>query len=246
MGSANEDAEVNQAQRTYARLAGLLLLAVIILALGSGVVLSKIGCNGSFAETATRIAASERLYRVALSSVVVVSLSSTLLAFALYVTLKPVNPLLAQLGMIFSLADAFLGLIVRMCSFVRLHLYVSARDAGSGVIPGEMLSNFVRTIAASTENIGGISFGIGSCFFFYLFFTSRYIPRMISVLGLAASVIWTCFYFAGLVFPERHGLFQYICFPPMALGEVATGLYLMLFAVGKGRTTLAVPSAVDA
>ena len=49
------------------------------------------------------------------------TLSSTLLAFALYVTLKPVNSLLAQLGMIFSLADSFLALIVRMCSFVRLN-----------------------------------------------------------------------------------------------------------------------------
>ena len=63
MHSANEIAEVNQAQRTYARLAGLLLLAAIILALGSGAVLSKIAGNGSFAETATRIAASERSYR---------------------------------------------------------------------------------------------------------------------------------------------------------------------------------------
>jgi hypothetical protein len=90
-------------------------------------------------------------------------LSSTLLAFALYLTLKPVNPLLAQLGMIFRLADAFLGLIVRMCSFVRLHLYLSSRDAGSGLISGELLSNFVRTIAATTENIRGISFGIGYC-----------------------------------------------------------------------------------
>lgn len=44
-----------------------------------------------------------------------------LLAFALYVTLKPVNSLLAQLGIIFSLGDSFLALMVRMCSFVRLH-----------------------------------------------------------------------------------------------------------------------------
>ena len=76
MGSANEDAEVNQAQRTYARLAGLLLLAAIILAPGSGAVLSKIAGNGSFAETAARIAASERSYRVALSCVVIVTLGS--------------------------------------------------------------------------------------------------------------------------------------------------------------------------
>jgi hypothetical protein len=71
---------------------------------------------------------------------------------------------------------------------------------------------------------------------------------MISVLGLVSSVIWTCLYFAGLVFPESRSFFQYFCFPPMALAEVVTGLYLMLFAVGKGPTTSAIPAstAVDA
>jgi hypothetical protein len=243
MRSANENTEVNRAQRTYARLAGILLLGAIIIASGGGAILSHIAGNGTFAETAARIAASERLYRVALSSVVLVTLSSTLLAFALYVTLKPVNSLLAQLGMIFSLGDSFLALIVRMCSFVRLHLYISARGAGAGSITGEPLSDLIRTIAGTTENIGGISFGIGSCFFFYLFFKSRYIPRVISALGLVASVIWTALYFGNLVFPEHHALLQYICFPPMALAEVVTGFYLMLFAVGTEPKTLAGPAS---
>jgi hypothetical protein len=243
MLSTNEIADVNQAQRTYARLAGILMLGAIVIAIGGGAILSNIAGKGNFAETAARIAASERLYRLALSSVLIVTLSSTLLAFALYMALKPVNHLLAQLGMIFTLGDSFLALIVRMCSFVRLHLYTSAPGAGAGSIPGELLSDLIRTIAGATENIGGISFGIGSCLFFYLFFTSRYIPRIISVLGPFASVIWTALYFARLVFPERHALFRYICFPPMALAEVGTGFYLMLFAGGEKSKTPAAPAS---
>lgn len=216
------------------------MLGAIVTAVGGGAILSNIAGNGNFAETAARIAASERLYRLALSSVLIVTLSSTLLAFALYVTLKPGNSLLAQLGMIFTLGDSFLALVVRMCSFVRLHLYTSAPSAGTGSITGELLSDLIRAIAGTTENIGGISFGIGSCLFFYLFLTSRYIPRIISVL-------WTALYFASLVLPERHALLQYISFPPMALAEVVTGFYLMLFAVGKRCRTPAIPasSAVD-
>jgi hypothetical protein len=243
MRLANEKAEVNRAQRTYARLAGILLLGAIIIAFGAGVILSNISGNGTFAETAARIVASQRLYRVALSSVVIVTLSSILLAFALYVTLRPVNRLLAQLGMVFSLGDSFLALIVRMCSFVRLHLYVSGRGSGASSITGETLSDLMRTIAGTTENIGGISFGIGSCLFFYVFFTSRYIPRLISVLGFVASVIWTALYFASLVLPERHAVFQYICLPPMALSEVVTGFYLVLFAIRTEHKTLAAASS---
>ncbi|MGC2661625.1 MAG: DUF4386 domain-containing protein [Bryobacteraceae bacterium] len=234
MRPAKEIAEGTQTQRTYARLAGALLLGAILIALCGGTVLSHIAGEKTFAETAARVAASERLYRVALSSVVILTLSSALLAFALYVTLKPVDNLLAQLALIFNLGDSFLAMLVRMCGFVRLHYYIATQ---TGSLSGEQLSDLLRTIAGATENIGGISFGIGSCLFFYLFLKSRYIPRPISVLGLIASVIWTSLYFANLVFPEHHALFQYICFPPMALAEIVTGFYLMLFGVGtKPRT----------
>ncbi len=231
MRSAIEDADRDNTQRRYARLAGFLFLAEIILALGSGFILSDIAGSGTFAETARRIAASEHLYRAALSLVVIVTLSSAVLAFALYATLKSVNYLLAQLAMIFSLGDSFLGMVVRTCTFVRVHLYTSAQDVGGGTATAGKLSDLMRSIAGSAENIGGIAFGIGSLLFFYLFFKSNYIPRAVSGLGLAASVIWTCLYFATLVFPERHALFQYICFPPTALADVITGFYLVLFAV---------------
>ena len=73
MLSANEIVEVNQAQRTYARLAGILMLGAILVAIGGGAILSNIAGSGNFAETAARIAASEPLYRLALSSVLIVT-----------------------------------------------------------------------------------------------------------------------------------------------------------------------------
>jgi len=226
-----ENAEVNKTQRKYARLAGFLFLAEIIIALGGGFVLSHVAGSGTSAQTALRIAASEHSYRAALSIVVVASLSSALLAFALYATLKPFNGLLAQLAMIFTVGDSFLALVVRMCSFVKVDLYVSSQTAGTGTIAAQALADLMGSIAGVTENLGGISFGIGSLLFFYLFFKSRYIPRGLGSLGVFASVIWTGLYFANLVFPERHTLFQYICLPPMALADVLTGFYLMLFAI---------------
>ncbi len=223
---------VDRTQRAYARLAGILLLVSILIALGGGAVLSHIAGDGTFGEISARIAARERLCRAALSSIVIVSMGSALLAFALYVTLKSVNSLLAQLAMIFTLADSFLALMVRMCGFVRLHLYITAQSGKAGSGNAETLNDLLRSIASTTENIGGICFGIGSCLFFYLFLSSRYMPRTISALGLVASVIWTVMYFAELVFPEHRAFLQYICFPPMLLAEVVTGVYLTFFAVG--------------
>jgi hypothetical protein len=236
MQAALEGAEPDKTQRQYARLAGVVLLAEIVLAVGAGLLLSRIEGGGTPAEIARRIAASEHLYRAALSVVVLVTLGSAVLAFALYVTLRPINPLLAQLAMIFSLGDSFLALVVRTCSFVRVHLYTSAQNAG---LPWEAFSGLMRSIGSLAENIGGISFGIGSVLFFHLFFKSDYIPRVLSGFGLAAAMVWTALYFASLVFPAERSSLMRICLPLMALAEVATAFYLVRFAARPARTTLA-------
>src|SRR5262249_40031687 len=121
---------------------------------------------------------------------------------------------------------------VRMLAFVRLPLYVSSQPvAASRPIAVQELADLTRSMGGVTENIGGIIFGIGSLVFFFLFFKSRYIPLILSVLGLFASAIWVSLYFGSLIFPEQRSTFQYICLPPMAAAEVTTGFYLTLFTV---------------
>ena len=229
---AHDEEELTQ--RFYARLAGFVLLWLLINGLVSIFILSRIAGSGTFAETVMRISASERLYRLALSGLVIENLSGGLLAFALYVTLKPVNHLLALLAMICSLVDSILGLIVRTLGFVRVHLYTSSLTVGpSSAIGAPALVELTRTVSGVTENIGGILFGIGTLLFFYLFFKSKYIPRVLSVVGLSAAAIWIGLYFASLIFPEQHTTFQYVCFPLMAVAEVTTGFYLMLFGLRR-------------
>ena len=230
-----EDASARRTQRIYARLAGFLFLWLIVNAIAGNLIITHIAGSGSFAETAGRVAESERLYRVGLSSAVLETLSSVLLAFALYATLKFVDTLLAQLAMIFSLQDAFLACLVRVCDFVRLHLYTSSQTAGAGAVSSQILADLMRSIAAITENVGGICFGIGSLLFFYLFFRSRYIPKILSGLGVLASAIWIALYFANLIFPEQHAVFLRICFPPMALADIATGVWLSVFSIERRR-----------
>src|SRR5262245_46355406 len=229
---SSEDA-VAKTQRRYARFAGFLLLWLIVNGLGGGLVLSRIAGTGTPTETAARITASERVYRVALASQVIENLSAILLAFALYATLKPVNSFLAQLAMIFILEDTVLGLIVRVSAYVRLQLYTASQSAGTLT-----LVDLTRTIGVAAESVGGICFGIGSLVFFYLFLESRYIPRALSTIGVGVSLIWTCLYLASLVFPEQHTTFQYVSWPLMAAAEVTTGLYLTLFAVNSNEVSV--------
>lgn len=236
-----EGPPVERTQRIYSRIAGALFLWLIVNAVVSTSVLSGVAGSGSFADVSSRIAASEHVYRAALAAMVLEFASAAVLYFALYATLRPVNALLSQLAMIFSMFDVVLGFVVWMCAFVRLHLYTGALKVGAGGMSPQDVVALLRDIGDATENIGGILFGIGSLLFFCLFLASRYIPRPLAAVGVAASVIWVVVYVANLIFPELHGLFQVISFPPMGLAEIFTGFWLVIFGA-RLRGSAAMPS----
>src|SRR3979490_1784766 len=126
-----EDGSAERTQRIYARVAGFLFLWLIITGLAGELTISHIVGSGTFAETAKRVLASEHLYRVALSSELVETLSAVLLAFALYVTLKAVNTLLAQIAMYWRLGESFIRSVGMIVGFLRLHLYSSPPSIGA-------------------------------------------------------------------------------------------------------------------
>lgn len=226
-----EDSSAQRTQRIYARVAGFLFLWLIITGLAGMLTISRIVGSGTFAETAKRVVAAERLYRVALSSELIETLSALLLAFALYATLRPVDKLLAQIAMYWRLAESFIGCVGVIFGFARLRLYTSTQPFEAlGTDQAEALVSLTRHAGVAAYNIGAISFSIGSIVFFYLFFKSRYIPRILSAFGVFASVIVTIICFGSLIVPEHAGTLQY-GWAPMAIAEVTTGIWLMLFAV---------------
>ncbi|HSK45259.1 MAG TPA: DUF4386 domain-containing protein [Candidatus Binatia bacterium] len=226
-----EDSSTVRTQRICARLAGFLFLWLIITGLSGALTTSHIAGSGTFAETAKRIVASEHLYRTALSSALIETLSALLLAFALYVTLKPVDKLLAQMAMYWRLGESFIGCVGIIFGFARLHLYSSSQSIGAlGADQSQALVDLMRQAGFAVYNISAIFFSIGSILFFYLFFKSRYIPRILSAFGVFASVLVTIICFGSLIFPEHSAKLQY-GWIPMAIAEVTTGIWLMVFAV---------------
>ena len=218
-------------QRAYARLAGFLFLWLIVTGLAGALTISHIVGTGTFAETAKRVAASEHLYRIALSSEFIETLSTILLAFALYVALKPVNGLLAQIAMYCRLGETSIGGVGVIVGFLRLRLYTSPQSFGAlGTDPSQALVDLTRNAGFAAYNIAAIFFSIGSILFFYVFLKSRYIPRKLSAFGVFASVIVTITCFACLIFPEHSAGLQY-GWAPMAIAEVTTGIWLILFSV---------------
>src|SRR5262249_34877530 len=117
-------------QRTYARLAGILvLLNVALLAVGDGITILR-PRTASFDETARFAAESAVLWRFALVQVALAWIVSGILAYALYVVLEPVNKRLAQLALVMRLGASFVGAATMMFRVAQARLYQASAIEG--------------------------------------------------------------------------------------------------------------------
>jgi hypothetical protein len=226
-----EYSAAERTQRTFARIAGFMYLWLIVTDMAGVLTISRVAGSGTFAETAKRVAASEHLYGVALCSELIESLSIVLLAFALFVTLKPVNKLLAQIALYWKLGESFISGVMMIFGFLTLRLYSSPLSLGTfGTDQTQALVALTGNVTSDAFNIQAIFFSIGSTLFFYLFFKSRYIPRALSASGVFASICVTITCFATLIFPEHAAALQY-GWAPIGIVELISGFWLMIFAV---------------
>jgi NADH:ubiquinone oxidoreductase subunit K len=207
-----------------------MFLFVIAVDLLSVFITSRFDVPGNFAETAHRIMGSELLYRIGLSSGLIGSLCTVFLAMGLYVALKPIDNNLALLALLFRLAEATLGGVQSIFSFIVLKLYIAADYRN--VFDANQLSVLVNvhSVAFSAVNISAMFFGLGSILFFYLFLKSTYIPKILSALGLLASLLVPVICFASLISPQHAKMLQ-LGWIPMALAETSVGLWLLFKGV---------------
>jgi len=219
-------------QNGYARLAGFLYLWLIITGLTGALTASRIAGSGTFAESAKRVVASATLYRAAIATELIETLSALLLGFALYVTLKPADELLARLGMYFRIAESIVGGVGIVIAFAKLRVYTATPLV---VERSQWLMDVLRGAGYACVNISAIFFSIGSIVFSYVFYKSRYVPRIVSAFSVFASVVVTLMCFAMLIVPDYGGKLQY-GWAPMAIAEVTIGIWLMVFGVRNGAT----------
>jgi hypothetical protein len=233
--------DIDKSQIMYARLAGLMYLVVDAAYLTFALVTTRFRVPGDFAETAHRITGSELLYRIGLSSGLVASLCIVFLAMGLYVALKPLDNDLALLALVFRLLEATFVGAQAILGFVVLKLYISADSLNA--FAGKQLSMFV-TLHSTTDwvifNSFAIFFGVGSTLFFYLFFQSTYIPKLLSGLGLLGSVLVPIVCFGSFMWPQQAKMLQ-LGWAPIGLAEILVGLWLLFKGLNLQVSTLSRP-----
>jgi hypothetical protein len=225
------ESSIDATQRRYARLAGFMYLFNYATSVFGALTPTSIRGSGDFAERARRILASELLYRAALTSMAIGWVLIVILAFSLYVTLKPVNKRLAQLALFLELGQASVGAVTVIFSFVVLGLYTAFQPTGSFQNDQlQALARVVESASGSGFNIAMTFLAAGSTLFFYLFYKSRYIPRPLATWGVFASVLMLLVSLAMILFPDKARTLQY-GWGPMGIAEITTALWLMIVGI---------------
>ena len=217
------------AQRTYARLAGLMYLIVLVFDIAGAVITSSIAGNGNFVETSHKIMASETLYRIGLCCGLVGSLSTILLAVGLYVTVKPVDGNLAMTALLFRVAEAAIGGLGSVSAFATLQIYLAANH--SSTFDANQLGALANLNSGVGTDVDAIFFSLGSTIFFYVFLKSTYIPRILSAWGVFASLVYATAWFVSLILPQYSATAVAYGSVPILLAEVSTGLWLLIRGV---------------
>jgi hypothetical protein len=223
-------AGIDESQRTAARVVGAAYLA----ALGPAV-FAEFYVRGqlvaqSAAQTALNIVAHERLFRLGIASNLAVFAIDIALITSLFVVLRPINRILALLAMGWGLIENGILVVAALSDFDVLRILGSA----------EYLRAFepTRLQALARLSIGahGAAYGVGLVFaglrstaFCYLWFKSRYIPRVLAGWGIVASFFMGACAFSFIVFPELEAIVPVALYgAPIFLFELTMGVWLLL------------------
>lgn len=216
----------------YARLAGFGLLLMAILAIFSNFfVIESLIIPGDATTTANNIIANELLFRSGIASFIIVLILDVLVAWALYVLLKPVNKNLALLAAWFRLIyTAIFG--VALYNFLIVLQLLSGADYLTVFETDQLHAQVMLFINAFNNGwlIGLVFFGVHLFVVGYLIVKSGFMPRILGILLIMSSMGYLIDNFAKLLlsnYTEYETIFLLIVAVPGVIGELSLAIWLL-------------------
>src|SRR5437868_7655419 len=221
---------IENAQRTAARVAGVAgLVAFILVVFGNYVLLEPLLVPRNAVDTARNILAHQTQFRIALICFITYGIGAIVLLTALYVVFAPVNRGLALAGALFRLVFAILWLIAPLNSLAALRLLGDASYLK--VFEPDRLQALARVqVAGSFDDyyVGLPFFGLAATICAYLWLKSNYIPKGLAIFGVIGSGWCVLCAFIFLIFPQFNKVVNdYLFDTPMALFELIVSFWLL-------------------
>jgi len=214
--------------RSYTRIAGLTYVLVILLGILSvSYVDSSIVVPGNDAATIENMSAHELRFRLSVAGEIVMYALVIVLSFSLFVILETVHKNLALLALLLRLAEAIAGCGVVVLSGLVPLLFLES----GGTLEAEPLQALVGLflqIRSAGLDVVLLFVGAGGTIFCYLFYVSRYVPRILAGWGIVTYVSMLTLSLASLLTPHFSETIKMVFFAPGALFEIVFGLWLLV------------------
>jgi hypothetical protein len=174
-----------------ARLAGICFLIIVIgYTLTWVLIYSQLISTGNATITVNNIIENQFLFRIGIVCDLIIGIATIILAWTLYVLLKPINNNIALLGMGFRFLEGFLAIVTVSLSFVSLQLL--GTDIIKTTSNTEQLHDLVGVLInlhTTVATVPMVFTGLGSIIFFILLFKSNYIPKLLSGFGVVSYIL---------------------------------------------------------
>jgi hypothetical protein len=224
-------AAMNSTKKT-ARLAGMLYLITILFGIFAEVfVRSSLIVPGDAATTASNILGSESLFRIGFMSDLIMMVFYLLLAFTLYVLLKPANDKLSLLFVLFTLASVAILCLNMLNQFAALLLL------GGADYLIVFRTDQLQALALLFINLQKYGYLIAQVFFGlwllplgYTAIKSGYFPRLLGIMVILAGCGHLIQFFQVFLLPG----YEVITYPGLAIatiGEFALCFWLLIKGV---------------
>ena len=217
--------------KRLARIIGVLILIIAVFAPFSMIYLpSSLIVSGDATTTAQNIMASEGLFRLGIVSDAVVVLLEIAVIVLLYVLLRPVSRTL-------SLVAAFARLAMTVLMGINLlnHFVVLLLLSGAGYLTVfaqdqlHALALLFLNAHADVVLIWGLFFSLHLLVLGYLVFKSGYLPRILGVLLMIASLCYVIQGVGTILLPQYEGIFVSVGL--VSAIEIALPLWLLIKGV---------------
>ena len=224
-----------------ARVAGLLyILASVVGVLRLMYIPNKLFVYGNATGTAANIAAHEPLFRMGIASELLGATLWLFVPLALYRLLKGVDQTLAVLmvilGSLMQVPLFFVNTVTDAAAllFTRGGGYLSVFNKPQTDAFARLFLDLHHQLDLANLVFAGLwlfPFGL-------LVYKSRFLPRFLGVWLMIACFAWLAFSFTGLIFPAYQDK-AFSITQPIALGEVATMLWLVIMGAKEQRVAVA-------
>jgi hypothetical protein len=229
--------------RNTIRLLGAAFLIVFVASMLSGALLDSAVGTGSISDILVNVANNLTLMRISILVELVTSIGIVALAALLYIVLHEQHRIISLVALGWWLAEAIILAVSKIGAFalIPLSLEYVAAGAPDSSPTGSMgyfqtLGDFLYYgVDRQGWAIHMLFFSLGGILWYYLFYRSKYIPRVLSIWGVVAVSLVAIN--VVLVLFDRSIELQMILLAPYLVFEALIGPWLMVKGIRGGSET---------